>query len=303
MWRFMLFLLLVVTTPALGDTASLARAHGEAFARAMDAKDVDLALAFYAEDARVIWPGIGDEAHGKIAIRALIDSTLKSFPKDSHLTLKSQEATALGDGYIATVSHWEQSYTQGDGTKATGQVRATEIIRVTERGSYYVSDHASFGQSEEGAGNAVEATPIRASRRFTFVECDKYQEGISASTITPGDTPGHEYSLRVWRHNYTTTDPEYGDAKTTIFLVADDMLGAGTNFGTAVDMLASGESIFWQFRGTQKTDPINGASMFEGTGVIVGGTGKYKGASGREVYRGKATAAGCKTEGEAEWDY
>jgi uncharacterized protein (TIGR02246 family) len=303
MWRFMLFLLLVVTTPASGDTASLARAHGEAFARAMDSQDVDSALAFYAEDAQVIWPGIGDEAHGKIAIRALIDSTLKSFPKDSHLTLKSQEATALGDGYIATVSHWEQSYTQGDGTKATAQVRATEIIRVTEHGSFYVSDHASFGRSEDGAGSVVEASPVRASRRFTFIECDKYQDGISANTITPGDIPGHEYSLGVWRHNYTTTDPEYGEAKTTIFLVSDDVLGAGTNFGTAVDMLASGESIFWQFRGTQKTDPIDGASMFEGTGVIVGGTGKYKNARGREVYRGKATAAGCKTEGDAEWDY
>ena len=29
--------------------------------------------------------------------------------------LKSQEAIALGDGYISTVSHWEQSYTRDDG--------------------------------------------------------------------------------------------------------------------------------------------------------------------------------------------
>jgi hypothetical protein len=217
--------------------------------------------------------------------------------------LKSQEAIALGDGYISTVSHWEQSYTRDDGTRATAQVRATEIIRVTERASLYVIDHASFGRSANAPGSSAVTGPPRANRRFAFIECDKYQRSLSAHTVTPGDVPGHKYSLRVWRHNYTTTDPEYGEADTTIFQVVDDVLGAGTNFGTAVDTLTSGESVFWQFRGTHKTDPKDGASTFEGTGVIVGGTGKYKNARGREVYRGKVTAAGCKTEGEAEWDY
>lgn len=300
---FVLFILSIVTAPALGDTATLARAHSEAFARAMNAQDVDSALALYAEDARVVWPGLGDEAHGRIAIRALIDSTLKSFPKDSRLTLKSQEAIALGNGYISTVSQWEQSYTRADGTKATAQVRATEVIQVTERASLYVVDHASFGRSANVAGGLTASGSLPAKRRFTFIECDKYQQSISTHTVTPGDVPGHKYSLRIWRHNYTTTDPEYGEADTTIFQVADDVLGAGTNFGTAVDRLASGESVFWQFRGTHKLDPKDGTSTFEGTGVIVGGTGKYKNARGREVYRGKATAAGCKTEGEAEWDY
>ena len=91
----------------------------------MNAQDVEAALALYAEDARVVWPGQGDEASGKTAIRALIDSTLKSFPRDSRLKLKSQDAIALGDGYIATVSHWEQTYTRDDGSKAAAQVRAT----------------------------------------------------------------------------------------------------------------------------------------------------------------------------------
>jgi hypothetical protein len=217
--------------------------------------------------------------------------------------LKSQEANALGDGYISTVSHWEQSYTLDDGTKALARVRATEIIRVTERASLYVVDHASFGRSTDAAGGPSATGSLRADRRFTFVECDKYQRSLSTHTVTPGDVPGHKYSLRVWRHNYTTTDPEYGEADTTIFQVADDVLGTGTNFGTAVDLLTSGESVFWQFRGTHKTDSKDGTSTFEGSGVIVGGTGKYKNARGREVYRGKVTAAGCKTEGEAEWDY
>jgi uncharacterized protein (TIGR02246 family) len=142
----LLFILSLVTMPAFGDTAALARAHSEAFARAMNAQDIDSALALYAEDARVIWPGQGDEANGKTAIRALIESTLKSFPRDSRLTLKSQEAIALGDGYIGTVSHWEQAYTRADGTKAVARARATEIIRLSGRESLYVIDHASFGR-------------------------------------------------------------------------------------------------------------------------------------------------------------
>jgi uncharacterized protein (TIGR02246 family) len=117
---------------------------------------------FYGEDARVVWPGEGDKASGKTAIRALIDATLKSFPRDSRLMLKSQEAMVLGDGYIATVSHWEQTYTRDDGTKAATQVRATEVIRVTGRASLYVIDHASFGRSAMGSRAPTATAPIGA---------------------------------------------------------------------------------------------------------------------------------------------
>jgi ketosteroid isomerase-like protein len=61
----LLFVLSLLITPALADTATRARVHAEAFARAMNAQDIDSALALYAEDARVVWPGIGDEAHGR----------------------------------------------------------------------------------------------------------------------------------------------------------------------------------------------------------------------------------------------
>jgi ketosteroid isomerase-like protein len=93
--RFLGFLLLFLTISAFGDTAALARAHSEAFARAMNASDINAAFALYAEDSHVVWPGQGEEARGKIAIRALIDFTPGSFPKDSLLALQSQEAIAL----------------------------------------------------------------------------------------------------------------------------------------------------------------------------------------------------------------
>jgi uncharacterized protein (TIGR02246 family) len=298
-----LFLSLVVAIPVSADTVTVARMHSEAFARAMNAKDIDAVLAFYAEDARVIWPGRSDEARGKTAIRALIASTLRSFPKDSRLELQSQDAIALADGYIATVSHWEQSYARNDGTRTATLYRATEVIRSNGKESLYVVDHASLGLPPADTRESTGAAPSRQLRSYSFVECDKYQVGVSQYSITPGDVPGHKYSLRIWRHNYTTTDPEYGEAETTVFQVSDDVFGAGTNFGTAVDRLANGESIYWQFRGTHQTNPKDGTSSFEGAGTIVGGTGTYKNAKGHENYRGKASRAGCKTEGEAQWGY
>jgi uncharacterized protein (TIGR02246 family) len=141
----------LMTTTVLADPATRARAHSEAFAQAMNARNVDEALALYSNDARVIWPGEGEEAQGKTAIRLLIESTLRGFPKDSRLALHSQDAIALGDGFVATVSHWEQTYTRGDGTKVIATFRATEVIRVDGGATLYVLDHASAGLRAPGS--------------------------------------------------------------------------------------------------------------------------------------------------------
>jgi len=133
-------------TPTFADPAAEGRAHSEAFARAMDARDIKAVLALYADDARVIWPGQGEEAKGKVEIEKLIANTLAQFPKDSRLKLKSQDAILLADDYIVTISRWEQSYTGDDGTPRTAEVRATEIIKRVGRGALYVVDHASFGR-------------------------------------------------------------------------------------------------------------------------------------------------------------
>ena len=66
--------------------------------------------------------------------------------RDSRLTLKSQDAIALGDSYIATVSHWEQTYSRDDGSKAISEFLATEILWVREGNTLYAVDHASPGQ-------------------------------------------------------------------------------------------------------------------------------------------------------------
>ena len=138
-------LLLLMTTFAGADPLAVARSHSEAFARAMNARDVQAVLALYSDDARVIWPGLGEEATGKTQIESLIINTLQGFPKDSRLVLKSQSVVPIGNEYIATVSHWEQTYTGNDGAMRRSEARATEIIKLVGGKTLYVIDHASFG--------------------------------------------------------------------------------------------------------------------------------------------------------------
>ena len=143
-------------------------------------------------------------------------------------------------------------------------------------------------------------------RAFKFTECDKYKQTLSVHTLTPGDRPGHQYTLRIERQNFTTTDPEYGEAKTTIYDYSDAVDGTGTHRGTAEDVIKGGDSAFWQYQGTHKTVVKEGGAWettLQGTGVAVGGTGKYKNAKGKETYRGKITPKGCLTDGDAEWEY
>jgi uncharacterized protein (TIGR02246 family) len=128
----------------LADAAADARAHSDAFARAFNAHDANAILALYADDARIVWPGQGDEAIGKSEIAKRVDALLKAFPT-SRLTLKTQDAVDLGDGYIVTVGHWEQSFTTPDGQAATAQVRTTEVLRKRAGKTLYVIDHASIG--------------------------------------------------------------------------------------------------------------------------------------------------------------
>src|SRR5689334_2985055 len=103
-----------MVTHAFADATGDARAHSEAFARAFEARDVKAIVALYADDARVIWPGQGDVANGKKEIEKLVVATLQVFP-DAKLVLKSQEAIALGNGYIAIIGQWEQSLPGQDG--------------------------------------------------------------------------------------------------------------------------------------------------------------------------------------------
>lgn len=142
-------ILCLVAVPALAAPADDATAHSKAFERAVNARDAGAILALYAPDARVVWPGQGEEAKGKAEIEKLIATFLKGLPKDAKITLESQTAIPMGRGYIATVGHWKESFTDAAGKPQSADVRTTEIIKKDKGKTVYVIDHASVGLPPE----------------------------------------------------------------------------------------------------------------------------------------------------------
>jgi ketosteroid isomerase-like protein len=134
----------LLAAPAFADPAADAKAHSEAFARAAQARDVAAAVALYADDARMIWPGQGEEATGKAAITKLITSAFDPAAGPAPI-FKSQEVIPLGDGYTAVLGHWEQPVKGPKGQTRMLQVRTSEVLRTVGGKSLYVVDHASVG--------------------------------------------------------------------------------------------------------------------------------------------------------------
>jgi uncharacterized protein (TIGR02246 family) len=146
--------LLVLTICAVAVTGFAApdddaMAHSKAFERAANARDVKAVLALYAPDARLIWPGQGDEAKGTAEIEKLVTRSLNVLPKDAKFTLKSQDAVPLGNGYIGSVGHWIETFTDSGGKQQTIEIRTTEIIKKEKGKTLYVIDHASVGVPPE----------------------------------------------------------------------------------------------------------------------------------------------------------
>ena len=144
-----LFVASVVAAPAVAGPADDAMAHSKAFERAVNARDAKAVLALYAPDAHVVWPGQGEEANGKAEIEKLVAKLIQDLPKDAKMTLKSQTAVPLGDGHVATVGHWVETFTGPDGRPQSADVRTTEIIAKQKGKTLYVVDHASIGVPPE----------------------------------------------------------------------------------------------------------------------------------------------------------
>ena len=143
--RWMLLpLVCVLAGPAFADPTADARALSDAFARAFNARDPQAALALYADDASVIFPGQGEEARGKAAIEKLLTSDFAQL-KGQKAALESIDAWPLGDTHIVTVGRWQSSFTTPDGKQVTTRVRTSEVLVKTAAGWRYLIDHASIG--------------------------------------------------------------------------------------------------------------------------------------------------------------
>jgi uncharacterized protein (TIGR02246 family) len=136
--------LYLLAASASADTNADAKAHSDAFSRAMEAGDVAAVMALYADDAYLIWPGAGQEAHGKAAIEKLVTSFIKD-SQGAPLVVKSQDVVDLGSGLFAVIGQWEQVVTGPDGTSQTIVIRTSEVVRKVGAKTFYVVDHASVG--------------------------------------------------------------------------------------------------------------------------------------------------------------
>jgi uncharacterized protein (TIGR02246 family) len=137
---------LLVTSARLAtaDPASDAHALGERFAAAVGKGDVEAILACYAEDVRAIYPGRGQEARGKAALRAMLEHDLAEM-RANPLVQKATDAFAVDPTHIMNVGRWETTVAAPDGHRETVTIRTTELL-VNEGGTWrYLVDHASIG--------------------------------------------------------------------------------------------------------------------------------------------------------------
>lgn len=129
---------------AHADPAADAKALGDKFGAAVAAGDVGAILGLYTDDAWVVYPGEGDEAHGKAAIEAMLKrliGTMRSTP----LVQKSSDAIAIDPTHIMNVGRWEMTVGEPGHTHRTVTVRTTELL-VNDNGTWrYRVDHASVG--------------------------------------------------------------------------------------------------------------------------------------------------------------
>ena len=126
------------------DPAADAKALGEKFGAAVAAGDIGAIVALYTDDADVVYPGQGDEAHGKAAIEAMLKreiATMRATP----LVQKSSDAFAIDPTHIMNVGRWEMTVGEPGHTHRTLTVRTTELL-VNQGGTWkYRVDHASVG--------------------------------------------------------------------------------------------------------------------------------------------------------------
>jgi ketosteroid isomerase-like protein len=127
------------------DPAAIARSVGEKFEAACSARDVNSVLALYQDDARVVYPGAGQSATDKTALRHIVAQTCaKGGPK---LALVGYQAVWADEGktVIAALGDWNATAPGPDGKPVTTPLRATEVLVKTPSGWHYIVDHASFG--------------------------------------------------------------------------------------------------------------------------------------------------------------
>lgn len=146
-WLLVLSLLVVSTGSVLAEEKADAAARGldEAFLKAAEAGDLAAVMALYADDAEIIWPGLGEEAIGKKAIEPQARDFIAALKSGTKLSLKSVNARHLTPDLITNSGRWEETSTGPDGKPVTKILRTTEVSKKQGDKWVFVVDHASVG--------------------------------------------------------------------------------------------------------------------------------------------------------------
>ncbi|MFO0914789.1 MAG: hypothetical protein U0795_17655 [Pirellulales bacterium] len=151
------------------------------------------------------------------------------------------------------------------------------------------------------------APRVSAGEKQTFQVVEVDRQVLSEQILTPPEVPGHSLISRVQRQKIQApTNPEYDGADVLIYVQDERVQGVGSARGVTVDTLKNGDKVFWTFQSKSKRVEKEGGSWevtFEGTGEIVGGTGKYKNAKGHETFSGTVTPDSTNINTQITWEY
>ncbi|HET7842640.1 MAG TPA: hypothetical protein VFL14_00705 [Xanthomonadales bacterium] len=146
---------------------------------------------------------------------------------------------------------------------------------------------------------AVEPAPAPA-RETTTIHLEATREATDLAERATGAADGHRVADRVYRYRVESPDSDL-DGWATQFGHIDETSGTGTHRGNGYWKLDSGDEVFVLIDGTQRRsgEGASAATSFEGTFEFLGGTGKYRGATGKGSYSGTADANGARWTGSA----
>ncbi len=150
-------------------------------------------------------------------------------------------------------------------------------------------------------GLALPAVSAAQTKTSGTLSCAKFDPAYS---IDVGDRAGHVLGLAKSACTWTTPMQIEGvGTKDSDGVVASDR--SGTKFhsnGYHVSNMANGDKIFVRFSGTDTMTADGKPHTSVGAWSYTGGTGKFKGITGKGTYKGKADASGNLVS-EVEGDY
>ena len=116
------------------------------------------------------------------------------------------------------------------------------------------------------------------------------------TAIALSDQPNHELSLAEITGTQKASDEKWNGAAITYWGTTDVVAGSGTQSGYFTQVHNGGDRDWGTFEG--KVSTSGGETTVEGTWQFTGGSGKFKGLSGKGTFKTRLTSP---TELQANW--